>query len=221
MQKTAQLAPTNYAFNRFSVDNAAKFPEKALAVRQNFYVGDYLDSRPTLEGFESLANDLIKLFSIGGFKLTKWISNSPLLADRHNTFADSNHNRQRKLSSVTSIQGHLDKTLTNTMSSPRQRTSKSTQLGSSKVSPPSPRYNTRPSTLKVNAMENLIAVKKLSLGDAVHTLVRSQTYHVARVSKNQAMRRLSMFSLNIINCNSSKPICARFALEHRSSHSDC
>ena len=61
----------NYALNRTGLDNAVKFPEAALAVRLNFYKGDYLDSRPTLEGIESLANDLIKLLSIGGFGLTK------------------------------------------------------------------------------------------------------------------------------------------------------
>ena len=32
--------------------NAVKFPEAALAVKLNFYMDDYLDSRPTLEGTE-------------------------------------------------------------------------------------------------------------------------------------------------------------------------
>ena len=169
----AKDSPTcaNYALNRTGVDNAAKFPEAAIAVKQNFYMEDYLDSRPTLEGIESLAKDLIQLLSIGGFKLTKWISNAPLLADRLNTFADSHHNRQTQLSFSSSIEEDIDKTRRNTMSSPRQRTSKSTQLEYSKVSPASPRYHTtRHSTLKVNAMENLTAVKKMSLEDAVHSL---------------------------------------------------
>ena len=134
---------------------------------------DYLDSRPPLEGIESLAKDLIQLLSIGGFKLTKWISNAPLLADRLNIFADIHHNRQTQLSpsSSSSIEEDIDKTRRNTMSSPRQRTSKSTQLGSSKVSQASPRYHTtRHSTLKAKAMENLTAVEKMSLGVAVNNL---------------------------------------------------
>ena len=153
------------------MDNAAKFPEAAIAVKQNFYMDDYLDSRPTLEGIESLAKDLIQLLSIGGFKLTKWISNAPLLADRLNTFADSYHNRQTQLIPSSSIEEDIDETRRNTMSSPRQRTSKSTQLESSKVSSASPRYHTtRHSTLEVKAMENLTAVEKMPLGDAVNNL---------------------------------------------------
>ena len=152
------------------MDNAAKFPEAATAVKQNFYMDDYLESRPTLEGIESLAKDLIQLLSSGGFKLTKWISNAPLLADRLNIFADLHHNRQTQLSLSSSIED-IDKTRRNTMSSPRQRTSKSTQLGSSEVSQASPRYHTtRHSTLKVKAVENLTAVEKMSLGDAVNNL---------------------------------------------------
>ena len=169
----AKGSPTcaNYALNRTGVDNAAKFPEAAIAVKENFYMDDYLDSRPTLEGIESLAKDLIQLLSIGGFKLTKWTSNAPQLADHLNTFADSHHNRQTQLSPSSSIEEGIDKTRRNTFSSPRQRTSQSTQLGSSKVSPASPRYHTtRHSTLKVKAMENLTAVKKMSLGDEVHSL---------------------------------------------------
>ena len=126
----AKDSPTcaNYALNRTGVDNAAKFPEAAPAVKQNFHMYKYLDSRPTLEGIESQANDFIQLLSIGGFKLTKWISNAPLLAHRLNTFVDSHHNRQTKLPSARSIQD-IDKTRLDTMSSPRQRTNESRQLG--------------------------------------------------------------------------------------------
>ena len=50
----AKDSPTcaNYALNRTGVDNAAKFPEAAPAVKQNFHMYKYLDSRPTLEGIE-------------------------------------------------------------------------------------------------------------------------------------------------------------------------
>ena len=43
----AKDSPTcaNYALNRTGLDIAAKFPEAALVVKQNFYMDDYLDSR--------------------------------------------------------------------------------------------------------------------------------------------------------------------------------
>ena len=47
--------------------------------------------------------------------------------------------------------------------------SESTQFGSPKVSPASPRcLTTKTSTLTVNAMENLVAVEKTPFGGAVH-----------------------------------------------------
>ena len=158
----------NYASNRTGLYNAVKFPEAALTVNQNFYMDVYLDSRPTLEGIESLANELIQLLSIGVFKLTKWISNAPLLADRLNIFANSHHKQQTEMSSASSIQEDIDKSQTDIMLSPRQRTSESTQLGSPKVSPTSLRYpTTRISTLTVNAKENQPAVEKTPWVDAV------------------------------------------------------
>ena len=124
----AKDSPTcaNYALKRRSLNNAVKFPEAALAVKQNFYMDDYLDSRLPVEGIESLANDLIHLLSIGGFKLTKWISMAPQLADGLNIFANSHHKRQTEMSSASSIQEDIDKTQTDIMLSPRQRTSEST-----------------------------------------------------------------------------------------------
>ena len=57
----AKDSPTcaNYALNRTGSDKAINFAEAAFAFKQNFYIDDYLDSRPTLEGIQALAHDLI------------------------------------------------------------------------------------------------------------------------------------------------------------------
>ena len=76
--------------------------------------------------------------------------------------------RQTEMSATSSIREDIDKTQTNMMLSPTQRTSESTQLGSPKMSPASPRNpTTRISTLTVNAKENQLTVEKTPFVDAV------------------------------------------------------
>ncbi len=43
---------------------------------KNFYVDDCLKSQPTNEATICLVNQLCEMLSRGGFRLTKWISNS-------------------------------------------------------------------------------------------------------------------------------------------------
>lgn len=66
-----------YALKRTASDNAGKFPDKVVdTVYRNFYVDDCLKSVATEEMASKLAADLQSLMKIGGFRLTKWISNS-------------------------------------------------------------------------------------------------------------------------------------------------
>ena len=65
----------NYALRRTATDNATQFPEAAQSVIINFYMDDYLESIPTIEEVARKAEDLVKLLSLGGFKLTKFVSN--------------------------------------------------------------------------------------------------------------------------------------------------
>ncbi|XP_068674574.1 uncharacterized protein [Montipora foliosa] len=51
-------------------------PEVIKAVHRNFYVDDVLKSVPTPEQAVHLASDLVKLLKEGGFRLTKFASNS-------------------------------------------------------------------------------------------------------------------------------------------------
>ena len=65
----------NYALRRTATDNASQFPEAAQSVINNFYMDDYLESSPSIEEAARKAKDLVKLLSLGGFKLTKFVSN--------------------------------------------------------------------------------------------------------------------------------------------------
>ena len=80
----AKDSPTcaNYALQRTARDNAKFYPEAAKAVLENFYMDDYLDSVEYPEKAIKRSKELVHLLHLGGFKLTKFLSNVPDLADR-------------------------------------------------------------------------------------------------------------------------------------------
>ena len=63
-------------------DNAKLYPEAAKTVLENFYVDDYLDSVESPEKAINRSKELVHLLHLGGFKLTKFLSFVPDLADR-------------------------------------------------------------------------------------------------------------------------------------------
>ena len=66
-----------YAMKRTADDNAHLFePAVISTVKRNFYVDDCLKSVPTENDAIKLALDLQSLVKMGGFRLTKWLSNS-------------------------------------------------------------------------------------------------------------------------------------------------
>lgn len=66
-----------YALKRTADDNAHLFePEVVSTVNRYFYVDDCLKSVPTMNDAMKLALDLQSLMKMGGFMLTKWLSNS-------------------------------------------------------------------------------------------------------------------------------------------------
>ena len=67
----------NYALKRTATDNQANFPDAARSVHNNFYMDDYLESSPTANEASNKAKDLVKMLALGGFKLTKFVSNVP------------------------------------------------------------------------------------------------------------------------------------------------
>ena len=80
----AKDSPTcaNYALQRTARDNAKFYPEAAKAVLENFYMDDYLDSVEYPEKAINRSKELVHLLHLGGFKLTKFVSNVQNLADR-------------------------------------------------------------------------------------------------------------------------------------------
>ena len=79
----AKDSPTcaNFALQQTARDNQSAFPEAAKAVQEKFYMDDYLDSVDCPEKALLLSKDLVKMLKLGGFKLTKFVSNVPGLAE--------------------------------------------------------------------------------------------------------------------------------------------
>ena len=80
----AKDSPTcaNYALQRTARDNNGQYPEATKAVPEKFYMDDYLDSVESPERPLKRSKELVHLLHLGGFKLTKFVSNVPNLADR-------------------------------------------------------------------------------------------------------------------------------------------
>ena len=68
-------ACSSYALRRTAQDNKDSFPLEAEVVERNFYMDDLFKSVPSLLEACSLQVGLVNLLSLGGFRLTKWISN--------------------------------------------------------------------------------------------------------------------------------------------------
>ena len=66
----------------------AEYPEAASAVVQKFYKDDYLDSVQNKDNAWKLGRDLVSLLKLGGFHLTKFISN---VNDVTTAFDPDNH----------------------------------------------------------------------------------------------------------------------------------
>ena len=83
----------NYALQPTAIDNAKFYPKAAKAVLENFYMDDYLDSVETPEEAINRSKELVHLLHLGGFKLTKCVSNMQNLADRIDGFPQSTETR--------------------------------------------------------------------------------------------------------------------------------
>ena len=69
------LLCSNYALRRTARDNKDSSPLEAEVVERNFYMDDFFESVPSLLESCSLQAEPVNLLSLGGFRLTKWISN--------------------------------------------------------------------------------------------------------------------------------------------------
>lgn len=66
----------SFALQRTTEHNSHMRPQVTETVMHNFYVDDCLVSVPTIQEEVQLRSDLVDLCNMGGFQLTKWVSNS-------------------------------------------------------------------------------------------------------------------------------------------------
>ena len=71
-----------FALQRTARDNVNQYPEATKVVLENFYMDDYLDSVQSPERALKRSKELVHHLHLGGFKLTKSVSNVSNLADR-------------------------------------------------------------------------------------------------------------------------------------------
>ena len=72
----------NYALQCTARDSVSQYPEATKAVLENLNIDDYLDSVESHEKALKRSKELVHLLHLGGFKLNKFVSNVPNLADR-------------------------------------------------------------------------------------------------------------------------------------------
>ena len=68
---------SNFALHKTAEDHSGQFSSQAVeTVKRNFYVDDCLKSVASERVAIQLAKELRELLAKGGFRLTKWMSNS-------------------------------------------------------------------------------------------------------------------------------------------------
>ena len=73
----SSLSCASFALRKTVLDNNENFdPDVASTVNRSFYVDDLLKSVENPEEAIRLSKQLCEMLSLGGFRLTKWISNS-------------------------------------------------------------------------------------------------------------------------------------------------
>ena len=64
-----------FALQKTATDNITTYPEAASVVNENFYMDDDLDSFENVTDAIKISRDLVSLLKLGGFNLTKFVSN--------------------------------------------------------------------------------------------------------------------------------------------------
>ena len=79
-----------FSLQQTARDNYAKFPAASSAVLDNFCMDDFLGSMADSKEALNLSKDFGCLLSLGSFKLTKFVSNVPDLAEKFNPESNKN-----------------------------------------------------------------------------------------------------------------------------------
>ena len=102
-------ACANFALRKTAEDNKDSFSlEVTNTVKRNFYVDDCLKSLPSEPNAIAHVNSLRSLLSRGGFRLTKWISNSPMVNE---AIPDSERSKEIKSIDTDKDDPHVQRTL--------------------------------------------------------------------------------------------------------------
>ena len=74
----ARDSPTcaSFALRQTETDIMFTYPEAASVVNEKFYMDDYLDSFENVTHAIKISRDLVSLLKLGGFNLTKFVSNA-------------------------------------------------------------------------------------------------------------------------------------------------
>ena len=82
---------------RTATDNKANFPDTARSVHNNFYMDDYLESSPTAIEASKKAKELVKMLALGGFNLTKFVSNVPSIPIEVDPSSDNRTTEEKEI----------------------------------------------------------------------------------------------------------------------------
>ena len=66
----------NFALRKTATDTMSTYPEAASVVNEKFYMDDYLDSFENVTHAIKISRNLVSLLKMGGFNLTKFVSNA-------------------------------------------------------------------------------------------------------------------------------------------------
>ena len=82
----ARDSPTcaNFALRKTATDNMSKYPEATSVVNEKFYMDDYLDSFENVTHAIKFSRDLVSSLKLGGFNLTKFVSNADEITSKMN-----------------------------------------------------------------------------------------------------------------------------------------
>ena len=101
-----------YATRQCAKDNADKYPALEQITKRNIYMDDLYKAVSTPTEVTQLMNDLQKMFSLGGFNLTKWTSNSQqfltTVNENHLENNDSLTKKERPLERVLGVKWKPD-----------------------------------------------------------------------------------------------------------------
>ena len=109
---TDSLCVACYATRQCAKDNADKYPALEQITKCNIYMDDLYKAVSTPTEATQLMNDLQKMFSLGGFNLTKWTSNSQqfftTVNENHLENSDSLTKKERPLERVLGVKWKPD-----------------------------------------------------------------------------------------------------------------